>query len=383
VRESSRCFRVLLCLAVTVASLAAWVACCVPVLGEQLAAPDAVKQLTIIHTNDLHGHLLPTPGTGGGMAYVAGYVDQVREEVGEENVLLLDGGDTFWGHGISNNCPQGFGYSVVDIYNRMGYDAAAIGNHEFENRSGFEKCVEWSEFPWLAADVTVSGSQEHPDWVRPYTVVPVGDPGSEVAVGIIGISNKDYAPERGLGGLDFGDPSQAILRYYDEVMTQSDVLLVLAHRPPDEERGFKGLRTIAQELLAAGKPVDLMIGGHTHIRNYEVVEGTDTVIVEAYCYAECVGRLDVTVDPSAQKLVVSSHKLTEVNDSELKADPEIMTRVAYWADKAQLGGEGNLTPLLILYGVVGVLILSGVGVVIVRRRAAAGKESQQADVTDD
>src|SRR5262245_38236546 len=90
----------------------------------------APRTLTIIGTNDLHGHVM-AEGDFGGVALLGGYLKIVRAERAADGggVLLLDGGDEFQGTMESN---LNEGHAVVEAFNLLGYDAMAIGNHEFD-----------------------------------------------------------------------------------------------------------------------------------------------------------------------------------------------------------------------------------------------------------
>jgi 2',3'-cyclic-nucleotide 2'-phosphodiesterase (5'-nucleotidase family) len=322
-----------------------------------LAQHPEERHITILHTNDFHGYLQPDLLGRGGSAYIQVYIKQVKDEVGEENVILVDGGDLMHGAGISVRCPEGWGYSVIDIYNLMGYDAVAVGNHEFEHElfeeGTLQARIAQSNFSWVAANILVESTADNPDWVKPYVVKTVGASGNEVVLGIIGLSTDDYVARGSTKGLEFQDPTAAVLRYYDEVRAQSDALVVLAHIGATMNRGYKDLRTVAQELAEAGRPVDLMIGGHRHDKTYEVVG--NTVIVEAYKYGHTAGRLDVTIDPATKELRVDSHEIRDIRTSDFAPDPEIAERVAYWAERANI---------LLDPGVLRVLLWGGGGAAI-------------------
>src|SRR3954467_11241508 len=99
-----------------------------------LPLPPGTRFLRIIATNDFHGALEPRPAANGvrrgGAAYVADAIERARKECTPRcQTLLLDGGDLFQGTPASN---LSFGRPVVDYYNRMGYAASALGNHEFD-----------------------------------------------------------------------------------------------------------------------------------------------------------------------------------------------------------------------------------------------------------
>ena len=288
-----------------------------------VSAQDPVS-ITILHTNDVHGNLAVDYKGRGGMANIAGYVDEVKTQVGAENVILLDAGDAMQGQPISNLFD---GESTIDIYNTMDYKAAAIGNHEFDwGQDVLATRVAQSDFPWLAANIVLAGTDDHPDWVTPWIVVEVAG----VKLGIVGLSTTETPSitRKGLtDGLEFQDPVAAVLRYYDEVRAQSDALILLVHIGWDDRSEHKGGETIATELTAAGKPVDLIIGGHSHEAAEEPHMAGDTPYLVAYQYGRWVGRADITVDPATKTLTLVSWEGHAINDGEVTPNAEIAAKV--------------------------------------------------------
>jgi uncharacterized repeat protein (TIGR01451 family) len=288
-------------------------------------------KITILHTNDFHGNLESDYRGRGGSAYMAGVIDDVRAAEGEGDVLLIDAGDAFFGAPPISQLLMG--ESAIDVYNMLGYDVAAFGNHEFDKgQDVLQDRVEQSDFPWIGANIVLDGTAwEHPDWVEPYVILEAGG----VDVGFIGL-DTDETPLVTLkgttDGLEFKDLTQAVLHYYDEVMAQSDALVVLAHMGTEDSGAFKGLETVAQELIDAGKPVDLMIGGHQHEYLDEPMYVGDTAIIVAYQYGRVLGRADVFVDPATKSLTIADYEYITINN-ELTPDAAVETRVAYWADQ--------------------------------------------------
>ncbi|UCF29006.1 MAG: metallophosphoesterase, partial [Chloroflexota bacterium] len=87
-------------------------------------------QVTLLHTNDFHGRLETDYRGRGGSAYIAAKVNDIRAAVGEKNVVLMDAGDVYFAAPAISQLLMG--ESTIDIYNLMGYDLAAFGNHEFD-----------------------------------------------------------------------------------------------------------------------------------------------------------------------------------------------------------------------------------------------------------
>lgn len=287
---------------------------------------------TILHTNDFHGNLGVDYNGRGGAANLAGYADAVKAEVGADNVLLLDAGDVMQGQPISNLFE---GSSNIDVFNMMGYKAAAVGNHEFDwGQDVLAARVAQSNFPWLAANIVKAGTNEHPDWVTPWTVVEVAG----VQLGIIGLGYTETPSitRKGLTeGLEFQDPVEAVLRYYDEVKDQSDALILLTHIGWDDRSEHKGGETIATELAAAGKPVDLIIGGHSHEEAEAPHMAGDTPYVIAYQYGRWMGRADVSVDPAAKKLTLVNWEGHAINEGEVTPNAEVAAMVEQYTTELE------------------------------------------------
>jgi 5'-nucleotidase/UDP-sugar diphosphatase len=302
----------------------------IPFVTKQASLP---KQITILHTNDFHGQLETDYRGRGGSAYMAGKINEIRSAVGADNVALMDAGDVYFAAQPVSQLV--LGESAIDAYNMIGYDVAAFGNHEFDKgQTVLISRTMQSDFPWIGANIVLEGTDwEHPTWVEPYVILDVGSAGNEAKLGVIGL-DTDETPLVTLkgttDGLVFEDLTEAVLHYYDEVMAQSDALIVLAHMGSDDSGAYKGLKTVAQELIDAGKPVDLMIGGHQHQALYDPVMVGDTAIVSAGYYGRYLGRVDASIDPATKKLTLVDYELMTINN-ELTADPDVEALVAYWA----------------------------------------------------
>ncbi|MFW9847246.1 MAG: metallophosphoesterase, partial [Candidatus Thorarchaeota archaeon] len=191
-----------------------------------------VVQITLLHTNDFHGRLEPDSSGRGGSAYMASVVNGVRAEAGEENVVLLDAGDEFFGAPAISQLLMG--ESTIDIFNMLGYQLAVFGNHEFDKgQEVLSERVAQSNYPWLGANVVLEGTDwDLPDWAIPYATITVGTPPNQAVLGVIGVATEETPEITLLGttdGLVFKDMTETILHYYDEVMDQADALVVVAH----------------------------------------------------------------------------------------------------------------------------------------------------------
>lgn len=298
---------------------------------EPLDATADVAEITLLHTNDFHGRLETDSRGRGGSAYIADLVGDVRAEVGDDNVLLIDAGDEFFAAPAISQLL--LGESTIDVYNLMGYDLAVFGNHEFDK--GLEILADrvgQAEYAWLGANVVVEGTDwDVPAWAQPYALLEVGEAGNEATLGVIGVATEETPEVTLLGtteGLVFKDLTETIMHYYDEVLAEADALVVVAHMGTQDSGPYEGLATVAQQLIDAGMPVDLMIGGHQHEALYDPVVVGDTVIVSAGYYGRWLGQIDIAIDKATKDLTVMDYELhtvtAEVTISTLLAEVEAM-----------------------------------------------------------
>ncbi|NIM93345.1 MAG: hypothetical protein GTO18_06505 [Anaerolineales bacterium] len=291
-------------------------------------------QITLLHTNDFHGRLETDYKGRGGSAYMASVINDIRAAVGEENVALMDAGDVYFAAPAISQLLMG--ESTIDIYNMLSYDLAALGNHEFDKgQVELAARVAQSDFPWLGANVVLEGTDwDLPAWAQAYEILELGSPGNEVTLGVLGLAGEQTPDVTLLGttaGLEFKDLTETVLHYYDEVLAVADALVVIVHMGTEDSGPYEGLVTVAQDLIDAGKPVDLMIGGHQHQRLDSPVYVGDTAIVSAGYYGRWLGRVDVSIDTATKQLTVDDYQLITIHN-ELPEDPAVAAQVAYWAE---------------------------------------------------
>jgi len=279
------------------------------------AAGEDVAEFTLLHTNDFHGRLETDYRGRGGSAYLSSVVNGIRASVGEENVALLDAGDVYFAAPAISQLLMG--ESTIDIYNMMGYDVAVFGNHEFDKgQEELADRVAQSEFPWLGANVVLEGTEwDLPAWAEPYTILEMGSGPNAVDIGVLGLAGEETPEVTLIGttaGLEFRDLTETILHYRDEILAQADALVVVVHMGTDDSGPYGGLTTVAQNLIDAGKPVDLMIGGHQHQALFDPVYVGDTAIVAAGYYGRWLGQIEASVDKTAKSLTVDHYQLNTI-----------------------------------------------------------------------
>ena len=308
-------------------SVLGWAAAAVLVAGTvwatQRPAPDVSDTtgrvtLSIVGTTDLHGRVFPRDGLGG-LAQLGGYLRNLRaaRSVDGGAVLLLDAGDTFQG-GIESNLSEGV--LVVDAYNALGYDALAVGNHEFDYgaldgvseddeppdmRGALKAAAARAKFPFLAANLVDEATGRPVAWpsVRPSTIVnTVG-----LRVGIVGVMTHD-ALTKTLAANVLGLRTAALAPTVETEAKQlrqrgATVVVVLAHAGGwcarfDDPADLSSCDDDAEIFqLARQLPtglVDAIVAGHTHAAVAHQVGGIP--IVQAYSLGRAFARLDLTVE---------------------------------------------------------------------------------------
>ena len=293
-------------------AIAAALGLMVPATAPPPAAEAAAVAFTILHTNDFHGQLEPS-GSNPGAARVAQKIQDIRAAVGDSSVLLLDAGDMMQGSLLSN---IGKGLPTIDYYRTIGYDAATFGNHEFDwgqavlddRIAQAEAAPTADEQPMrmVAANITLKDAGGACTWtpfrpsVTPYEVFTV----SGVKVGVIGVASVETPSitiASATEGLCFRDPAESILHYYTALDAAAQVLVVLSHNGyADGGYGYGfdvyGDQTLARKLNDAGKPVDLIIGGHSHTNLSAATVVGGTTVVQAYYNGRALGRATVGYD---------------------------------------------------------------------------------------
>jgi 2',3'-cyclic-nucleotide 2'-phosphodiesterase (5'-nucleotidase family) len=263
--------------------------------------PTGTRFLRIIGTNDFHGALEPRPDPSGvrrgGAAYVGAAIDRARRECAPLcETLLLDGGDMFQGTPASN---LSYGRPVVDYYNRMGYAAAALGNHEFDwGVDSLRARMRQARFAILGANVRTSDGRDVP-WIRNDTIVRRG----RTRIGIIGVSTV-FTPTTtragNVAGLRFDDAAP-IVDSIGPVLRRrgAQLVIVIAHAGGNcgRDPGASCSGEIFDFARKVTTKVDAIVSGHSHSLLNTVVNGIP--IVQARSTGRAIDVLDLPLGGAA------------------------------------------------------------------------------------
>lgn len=246
----------------------------------------SAQDLTILHLNDTHSHNDPERATSiygrGGVIEQAAYIDSVRTADGCRNVLLLHAGD--FGQGTSYFTVLE-GEIEIDFLNDLGFDAVAIGNHEFDNGiEALARRLKRLKMPVVCADYDFSDTPLG-KYVKPYTIVKKAG----LKIGIIGLTT-DVRPVVDAAiakQLKYEDPAEVTNRLALMLKSKKkcDLVICLTHL------GFDGKpdEFTDQVLVSRTRNVDLVVGGHSHTYLKEVfykenLDGQPVPIVQNWCW---------------------------------------------------------------------------------------------------
>lgn len=271
-----------------------------PSLFAQGSELNPKNRLTILHTNDTHSNIDPFPENHsrypgkGGVARRYELIQQVRLE--EENVLLLDAGDIFQGTPYFNKFG---GVLEMKLMTELGYDAATMGNHDFDGgMEGFVKAQTSADFPFLCSNYDFKNTPID-GHTQDYTIIQKGN----IKVGIfgVGVELKGLVPDNKYGESVYLDPIEiANDRALELKKKGCDLVICLSHLGYEYDKEKVSDRVLARKT----KNIHLIIGGHTHTfldkpTEEKNLEGQSVLVNQVGWAGINVGRVDFNIDKKA------------------------------------------------------------------------------------
>ena len=228
-------------------------------INHELIAQEDVKRITILHTNDMHSRIEPFSSGSfkgiGGMAQRSSIINEIRKK--EKNVLLFDAGDIFQGTPYFNFYG---GELEFKLMSQMKYDAATLGNHDFDNGlDGLKKQLKHASFPFVCANYDFSRTILKNSF-SPYKIF-LRD-GVKVGVFGIGVELNGLVPKELYKETKYLDPLIEANKISDKLKNKMgcDLIVCLSHLGLMYNSNKVSDLVIAQK----SKHIDLIIGGHTH-----------------------------------------------------------------------------------------------------------------------
>mgnify|MGYP001171011482 FL=1 len=285
-----------------------------PVRSMSFAEEANTVNLTIVHTNDVHGRVEGDEELIGFPRF-ATYIKQLKAE--NPNVLVLDAGDITHGTTLINISR---GEAMINLMNAVGYDAMAPGNHDFNN--GYERLVELSKianFPILAANVIPKEGEME---LGEYVIKEIGG----LRIGIFGLATQETVYKshpKNTEGVDIVDPIAKAKEIVERLQAEDvDMIIALSHLGLDD-----GSNPKSSDLAEQVEGIDLIVDGHSHSLLPEGLIVGDTLIVQTGEYLKNIGVVNITFTDgeitAIEPKLVSREEVEEVAE-----DEEIMDMIA-------------------------------------------------------
>lgn len=312
-------------------------------------ATDSIEAV-IIHTNDVHGRILEEKGVIGD-AKAAAVIEEERSKV--ENTIVVDAGDAFQGLPISNSTK---GEDRANIMNQVGYDAMAVGNHEFD--FGMDQAIKYKEtlnFPLLSANTYVNGARVfEASTIVDKTPTVVGD--EFVVIGVTTPETAIKTHPKNIEGVTFADPITEVNKVIDEVEARAladnrvyNNYIILAHlgvdaTTPVEWRGSTLAEALSQNSKLAGKRV-IVIDGHSHTVQ-SATYGDNVTYNQTGSYLNNIGKVTLKSEQLlGEASLISAADTASVTPDALITELVNEIKVKYEAENAQVVIENNLVEL--------------------------------------
>jgi 2',3'-cyclic-nucleotide 2'-phosphodiesterase (5'-nucleotidase family) len=275
-----------------------------------------IRSLTILHTNDLHARLTALENGRGGFAALAATIRRERSHCSD--CILLNAGDLAQGTPVSTIFQ---GQPVFDIANLFGFDAATLGNHDFDyGWMQTRSFIQTAKYPIVSANMV--GAEGQLFTPKPYVILRVN--GLRVAViGAMTEEMRTLSTPKLMGQWHTAPLIETARRYAAELRAQADLIVLLGHINGAEENQF----------LSLAPEIPVLVTGHIHTGlEHEMVRG-GRILVRVKGYGEELGRLELKVDTEKKAPVSWSWKRIPVDGRHIAPAADVAAVVKRWEDE--------------------------------------------------
>jgi len=300
--------------------------------------PDTV-QISILHTTDLHGHILPTTDYAGNadLGGLARCVTQIRRwRRQNRNSILIDIGDVYQGTDVSLRTD---GALMIDLFNHLKYDAWIVGNHEFDwGIDTFTNAVLKSNMPVLAANMSMEGKRSGEissspfAKTQPYILKEIDG----LKIAIVGVTTPGmpfwFRPEF-IRGFDFEYSVEPVRRAIAKATSDGAHAIVLAgHMGLKPRSGGDDFANNVAALTSEFPEVAAFVAGHTH-QTIPSRLTNGVLLTQADHFGIHVGRLDLTFDRASKKLLHREARC-ELMNNRVGLDHVVLSRAQSHLDES-------------------------------------------------
>src|SRR5437762_3741691 len=306
----------------------------VPTLAEAAATLNSdTVCISIFHTTDLHGHILPTSDYDGnpdrgGMARCITQIRRWRRK--NRNSILIDVGDVYQGTEVSLRSK---GELMIDLFNHLKYDAWIVGNHEFDwGIEPFQQALQRSIMPVLAANTLLEGKPagefsdaQHPfAKIQPFILKEIAG----IKIAIIGVTTPGmpfwFRPEFARG-IEFQHPVEPVRRAIARAKSEgANTIVLTGHMGLKARSGGDDFANSIMALTLEFPEVAVFIAGHTHqLIPSRLTNGV--LLTQADHFGIHVGRVDLLFDRNSKKLL-HREAICELMDNRFEPDHVVLSR---------------------------------------------------------